>query len=61
MKIARYLAHGQISYGVVEDGMVKELERQPLSSRMRSPTTPIRCQKSSYWRRVSQGKYWPSA
>ena len=29
MKIARYLAHGQISYGVVEDGMVKELSASP--------------------------------
>ena len=29
MKFARYLAHGQISYGVVEDGMVKELSASP--------------------------------
>ena len=29
MKIARYLAHGQISYGVVEGDMVKELSASP--------------------------------
>ena len=29
MKIARYLAHGQISYGVVEAGTVKELSATP--------------------------------
>ena len=29
MKIARYLAHGQVSYGVVEGGMVKELSASP--------------------------------
>ena len=29
MKFARYLAHGQISYGVVEDDMVKQLTTTP--------------------------------
>ena len=29
MKIARYLAHGQISYGVVEGDMVKQLSASP--------------------------------
>ncbi len=29
MKFARYLAHGEISYGVVEDGMVKQLTTTP--------------------------------
>ena len=29
MKIARYLAHGQISYGMVEDNTVKELSASP--------------------------------
>jgi len=29
MKIARYLAHGQISYGAVEEGNVKELSASP--------------------------------
>ena len=29
MKIARYLAHGQISYGVVEGDSVKELSSSP--------------------------------
>ena len=29
MKFARYLAHGQISYGVAQDGMVKELTTTP--------------------------------
>ena len=29
MKIARYLAHGQISYGVVDGGIVKELSASP--------------------------------
>ena len=30
MKFARYLAHGKISYGVVEDGSIKELTASPL-------------------------------
>ena len=29
MKIARYLAHGQISYGMVEGNAVKELSASP--------------------------------
>ena len=32
MKIARYLAHGQISYGVVEGNIVKELSASPFEA-----------------------------
>ena len=32
MKIARYLAHGQVSYGVVEGDSVKELSASPFES-----------------------------
>ena len=32
MKFARYLAHGQISYGVVEEDSVKELSASPFES-----------------------------
>ena len=32
MKIARYLAHGQVSYGAVEEDMVKELSASPFGA-----------------------------
>ena len=32
MKIARYLAHGQISYGAVEGDLVKELSSSPFEN-----------------------------
>ena len=42
MKFARYLAHGQISYGVVEGDSVKELSASPFESfRVTDHTHPV--------------------
>ena len=45
-KYARFLAHGEVAYGVVEGDTVKQITL-PLTKTMRSPTTPTRSTMSS--------------